>query len=140
MRWRRRSHGDGGRRARELFRICVDAAAGQTRPVMALHDCRMVNMFPTTEGAMAEFVAEMKDQEGRDGVLSLSLGHGFPWGDVADNGVKVLAVVDQDAAWRADLERNQLTADFTNGRDARKYWNELAGPLKNVLDDLGLSR
>ena len=53
---------------------------------------------------------------------------------------RAFAVVDQDPAWRADLDRNQLTADFTNGRDARKYWDELAGPLKNVLDDLGLSR
>jgi putative tricarboxylic transport membrane protein len=53
---------------------------------------------------------------------------------------RTLAVVDQDPAWRADLERNQLTADFTNGRDARKYWDDLAGPLKGVLEDLGLSK
>lgn len=51
---------------------------------------------------------------------------------------RTFAAVDQDATWRADLERNQLTADFTNGRDARKYWDELSGPLKGVLDDLGL--
>lgn len=48
------------------------------------------------------------------------------------------ATVDRDPAWRADLERNQLTADFTNGVDARKYWDGLSGPLKSVLDDLGL--
>jgi microcystin degradation protein MlrC len=34
--------------------------------------------------------------EGRDGILSLSLAHGFPWGDVADVGVKMLAVADGD--------------------------------------------
>jgi putative tricarboxylic transport membrane protein len=51
---------------------------------------------------------------------------------------RTFAAVDQEAAWRADLERNQLTADFTNGRDARKYWDDLSGPLKGVLDDLGL--
>ena len=50
-------HIDAGRRARELFRLGVDAAAGQTKPVMGLFDCRMVNMFPTAEGPMAEFVA-----------------------------------------------------------------------------------
>ncbi len=98
-------HIDGGRRARELFRLCIDAAAGQTKPVMGLFDCRMVNMFPTTEGPMAEFVAEMKAQEGRDGVLSLSLGHGFPWGDTADSGVRMLAVVDGDATLAADVAR-----------------------------------
>jgi microcystin degradation protein MlrC len=85
-------HIDGGARGRELFRLCVDAAAGQTRPVMATWDCRMVNLFPTSAGTMAAFVAEMQDQEGRDGVLSLSLGHGFPWGDVPDSGARMLAV------------------------------------------------
>ncbi len=58
----------------------------------------MVNMFPTTSEPMAAFVAEMKAQEGRDGVLSLSLAHGFPWGDVAESGVRMLAVVDGDVA------------------------------------------
>lgn len=53
---------------------------------------------------------------------------------------RAFAAVDQDPAWRADLDRNQLTADFTNGRDARKYWDELAGPLKGALEDLGLTK
>jgi microcystin degradation protein MlrC len=99
-------HIDAGARGRELFRLCVDAAAGQTRPVMATWDCRMVNLFPTPAGPMAAFVAEMQDQEGRDGVLSLSLGHGFPWGDVADSGVRMLAVTNGDeAAARAVARR-----------------------------------
>jgi microcystin degradation protein MlrC len=114
-------HIDAGLRARELFRICIDAAAGQTKPVMGLYDCRMVNLFPTTEGAMAAFVAEMKEQEGRDGVLSLSLGHGFPWGDTADSGVRMLAVVDGDQAKASDIAR-------TFGE---KFWSirhEVTGP------------
>jgi microcystin degradation protein MlrC len=39
----------------------------------------------------------MYAMEGHDGVLSVSLGHSFPWADVADIGVKTLAVVDGDA-------------------------------------------
>ena len=65
----------------------------------------MVHMFPTPAGVMADFVAEMQAQEGRDGVLSLSLSHGFPWGDVADNGVRMLAVTNGDAAGAADVAR-----------------------------------
>ncbi len=110
-------HIDAGRRGRELFRICVDAAAGQTRPVMGLFDCRMVNLFPTTEGPMAAFVAEMKAQEGRDGVLSLSLGHGFPWGDTPDSGVRMLAVVDGDANAAANVAR-RFGERFCSLRDA----------------------
>jgi microcystin degradation protein MlrC len=122
-------HIDAGKRGRELFRLCVDAAAGQTRPVMALHDCRMVGMFPTTLEPMASFVAEMTDQEGRDGVLALSLGHGFPWGDVEDGGVKVLAVVDKDAAVARDVAR----------RFGERFWSlrhEVTGPGLSIDDAL----
>ncbi len=98
-------HIDAAARAAELFRLCIDAAAGQTRPVMATWDCRMVNFFPTPSGQMARFVAEMKAQEGRDGVLSLSLGHGFPWGDVAGGGVRVLAVTNGDEAKAHEVAR-----------------------------------
>ncbi|MFI4974241.1 MAG: M81 family metallopeptidase [Caulobacterales bacterium] len=122
-------HIDAGKRARELFRLCIDAAAGQTRPVMALHDCRMVNLFPTTAGVMAEFVKEMQAQEGRDGVLSLSLGHGFPWGDVPESGVKVLAVVDEDEAAARDVAR----------RFGQRFWSlrhEVTGPGLTIDDAL----
>jgi microcystin degradation protein MlrC len=32
--------------------------------------------------------------EGQDGVLSISIGHGFPWGDVPDMGTRMLVVTD----------------------------------------------
>jgi microcystin degradation protein MlrC len=38
----------------------------------------------------------MKAMEGNDGVLAVSFGHGFPWGDVADVGAKMLVVTDAD--------------------------------------------
>lgn len=53
---------------------------------------------------------------------------------------RALAAIDQDPSWRADLEKNQLAPDFTNGRDTRKYWDDFAGPLKSALDDLGLTK
>ena len=39
----------------------------------------------------------MKDAEGRDGILSVSLTHGFPWADVAAVGAKTLVIADGDA-------------------------------------------
>jgi hypothetical protein len=30
----------------------------------------------------------------------------------------------------ADLEKNQLSPAFTAGRETRKYWDNLDGPLK----------
>ena len=32
--------------------------------------------------------------EGRDGILSISITHGFPWGDVVDMGTRVLVYAD----------------------------------------------
>ena len=39
---------------------------------------------------------------------------------------------------RASLERYHWVANFTNGRDTRKYWDDLALPLQSVLGELGL--
>jgi microcystin degradation protein MlrC len=36
--------------------------------------------------------------EGRDGIVSVSLGHGFPWGDTPEVGVRTLVVADGDRA------------------------------------------
>ena len=100
-------HIDIGERAEDLFRLCHDAARGRTRPVMAAHDCRMISMWRTTAEPMQTFVAGMKEREGGDGILAVSFGHGFPWGDVAEVGAKTLVVADGDegkaAALAADL-------------------------------------
>lgn len=99
-------HVDIGDRARELFTLAADAAEGRTRPVMAVHDCRMIGTFRTTEPPLRGFVDRMYAMEGKDGVLSVSLGHCFPWADVADIGVKTLAVVDGDAAQAERVARS----------------------------------
>ena len=100
-------HIDIGERAEDLFRLCLAAAQGRTTPVMAAHDCRMISMWHTTAEPMRDFVAAMKALEGDDGILAVSFGHGFPWGDVAEVGAKTLVVADGDrdkaAALAADL-------------------------------------
>ena len=84
-------------RAVDLYRICVDAASGRTRPVCAAYDCHMTGLWPTTAQPLRSLVDEMTVRE-RNGILSLSLIHGFPYGDVAGAGAKMLAVADADAA------------------------------------------
>jgi microcystin degradation protein MlrC len=90
-------HTDIVARAEDLYRICLDAAAGRTKPVTAAYDCHMTGIFPTTAQPLRAFVDDMTARE-RDGILSLSLIHGFPWGDVPEAGVKMLAVTDGDAS------------------------------------------
>ena len=100
-------HVDGALRAREAYRLTTAAARGEIRPVMAFHDCRMIDMWRTPVEPMKSFVAKMAAAEGKDGVLSVSFGHGFPWGDVADVGAKMIVITDGDEA-----KARRLAADF----------------------------
>ncbi len=94
-------HVDVALRALDLFALCDDALAGRTAPVMALHDCRMLGVWRTTTEPSRGLVDRMAAREGRDGILSMSFCHGFPWADVPDVGAKVLAVADRDPALAA---------------------------------------
>jgi microcystin degradation protein MlrC len=110
-------HVDIPARADDLFRIIAAAAEGKTRPVMAVFDCRMINTYRTTEQPLRGFVDRMLKLEGRDGIISISLGHGFPWGDVADVGAKILVVADADRVGAERLART-LGEEFFAMRDA----------------------
>lgn len=96
-------HVDIGDRAADVYRLTTAAARGAVRPASALFDCRMIGMYRTPLPPMRGFVDRMRALEGRDGVLSVSLGHGFPWGDVADVGTRMLVVTDGDPAGAARL-------------------------------------
>ena len=104
-------HIDAEARGRELYRILVDTVAGRVRPVTAVFDCKMVGLWHTTRDPMRAFVARMQALEQQPGVLSVSLGHGFPWGDVTEAGAKLWVVTDNDGALARRLA-DQLGAEF----------------------------
>jgi microcystin degradation protein MlrC len=104
-------------RARDLYPLVVGTVAKRIRPVMAYADCRMVSMWKTTREPLAAFVAKMLSLEGRDGILSVSFGHGFPYADVADVGAKMLVVADGDMA-KAQALADELAAEIWAMREA----------------------
>lgn len=85
-------------RADELFKLAADAVMGKTKPAMAAFDCRMINTYRTTEQPLRAFVDKMMALEGKNGVLSVSLSHCFPWADVPDIGAKTIVITDGDPA------------------------------------------
>lgn len=87
-------HTDIAACAEDLFRLVADAAEGKTRPEMALFDCRMIGIYHTTTEPMKSYVDHIKNLEGQNGVLSISIAHGFPWGDVPEMGTRVLVITD----------------------------------------------
>jgi microcystin degradation protein MlrC len=127
-------HIDIPERAEHVFTLIADAAAGRTRPVMACFDCRMISMFRPTTQPLRGFVDNMIAHEGRDGILSLSLAHGFPWGDVADVGVKMLAVADGDAEAAAAVARHYGEALFALRKDASPACLTIEAALEVALD------
>ncbi len=110
-------HIDGAERAHEVYALTLAAARGEIRPVMAFADCRMIDMWRTPVEPMKSFVARMAACEGKDGVLSVSFGHGFPWGDVADVGAKMIVITDGDAG-KAQRLAAQFAREIFALRDA----------------------
>jgi microcystin degradation protein MlrC len=96
-------HSDYAERARELYSICTRTAAGKLRPTSALFDCRMLGFYPTTTEPMSGLVAMFRRAESRDGILSVSFAHGFPWGDTRETGSKMLVVSQDNPALAATV-------------------------------------
>lgn len=96
-------HVDVEARADEVYRIVAATLENRVRPVMAMHDCHILGIFPTTREPLAGFVARMQALEGKDGILSVSLAHGFPWGDTPEVGMRVLVIAEGDAGKAAAL-------------------------------------
>lgn len=96
-------HVDINDRAEELFSIIADAAEGRTKPTMAIFDPKMIGLYLTPFEPMRGFVDAMIAREKEPAVLSLSLAHCFPWGDVPTCGTQMLAITDDDPDLAAQL-------------------------------------
>jgi microcystin degradation protein MlrC len=79
-------HTDIVARAIELFAIASSAHSCQVRPTTAIADCRMIGLWRTGDEPMRSFVNRLRRHEREPGILSISLGHGFPYGDVVETG------------------------------------------------------
>jgi microcystin degradation protein MlrC len=123
-------HVDAPERAAELFTLIADAALGRTNPVMRDWDCRIIMAMPTPDGPMRAWVDAMTAREGEPGVLSLSLAHGFPWGDHPRTGARALAVVDGDVVLAERMARELGQSLF----DARHAIFQQVHAIPQALD------
>jgi microcystin degradation protein MlrC len=96
-------HTDFLERAEDLVDLCLRAARREVRPTAAVFDCRAVAAFMTSREPGRSFVDRIKALEGRDGILSITVAHGFTAADVYDMGTKVLVYTDGDARKGAAL-------------------------------------
>ena len=104
-------HIDVRDRAEEVFTVLEAVFDRGARPVMGWYDCRTVGLFHTTRQPMRGFVDKCTSLEGKDGILSVSVIHGFPWADCPDMGSKLLVVADGDKA-KAERLASELGREF----------------------------
>ncbi|MDB5840493.1 MAG: hypothetical protein JWQ23_2445 [Herminiimonas sp.] len=109
-------HTDVLDRAFELVDLCVARHEGRIHPTHAVFDCRQIAMMHTSREPMRGFVDRIQAMEGRDGVLSISVAHGFPWGDTPDMGTRVLVYTESNQAQAAELAQ-RLGEEIIGFRD-----------------------
>ncbi len=98
-------HTDVLERAYELVDLCAAQVEGRVKPVAAAVDCEMLVTMHTSREPARGFVDRIQSLEGRDGILSISVSHGFAWGDTEHMGTQVLVYADGDAAKAQTLAR-----------------------------------
>lgn len=115
-------HTDIRERAEDLLDIVLKTIRGEMKPVMSVFDCRQIQSYPTTLPLMRAFVDKVKSLEGRDGILSVSIAHCFPYGDVPEIGTRVLVVADGDKG-KADRLAETLGRELVSmrGKTAPDY-------------------
>jgi microcystin degradation protein MlrC len=99
-------HTDYLERAEELVAISEKIAKKQVKLTPAVYDCRMINSYPTSREPMRSYVDRIQAMEGKNGVVSISIAHCYPYADVADLGTKTLVYTDDDPAKAAKLARD----------------------------------
>jgi len=99
-------HIDAAARAEEVFNLSLQTQQTHIKPVMAVYDTQMINLWRTPFEPMRSVVAQMQAMEGKDGILSVSFAHGFPWQDVAETSAKMLVISDGDPDLAQQTARN----------------------------------
>lgn len=91
-------HTDFYERGEHVVDLALDALKGRISPVISTFDCQMIGVYPTSKEPMRSFVDRLKAMQGKDGVLSISVIHGFMAADVPEMGTRILVVTDNDPA------------------------------------------
>lgn len=99
------AHVDAGDRLRELVIKLIGLHERRTRPVPSLCCVPAIGLYPTDREPLRTFVDDLFALENSDGIVSISVAYGFPWGDVTDMGTKVLVYSDGAPERGASLAR-----------------------------------
>ena len=90
--------------------------------------------LPTTLPLMRAFVDKIMAMEGKDGILSISIGHCFPYADVPEMTGRVLVVADGNKG-KADALAKTIGEEFVSmrGRTLPEYSRSKQGSRRRSL-------
>ncbi|QXM24188.1 M81 family metallopeptidase [Elioraea tepida] len=130
-------HTDVAERAEEVLDLVLATLRGELNPVTSVYDCRQIGSYPTTQPLMRAFVDKVKAMEGKDGILSISIGHCFPYADVEELSGRILVITDNDKA-KADAVATALGEEFVSmrGKTAPPY-ETVEGGIRSALSHNG---
>lgn len=121
-------HTDVDERSAQMSELITQQIDGAVTPVQSVFDCKMIAMFHTTEDPMQAFVSKIKSIADSDPkVLSISVAHGFPWGDVPAMGTKMLVITDNDKAYGDEMAERL-------GKELYEIRNAAKDKLKSIDD------
>ena len=113
-------HTDFGARACQVVELVEQAHRCERRPIMLHQSIPMMGIFHTTREPMSGLVAKAREYEGQNGILSVSIQHGFATADTPHTGAGVLIVAEPDAVDQASRAMQTLSEQFFESRDAIK--------------------
>jgi microcystin degradation protein MlrC len=122
-------HTDVVERAEDVLDLVLATLRGKIKPVMSVYDCRQIQSYPTTIQPMRGLVDRIMAMEGKDGILSVSIAHCFPYGDVAEIGTRVLVIADGDKK-KADALATKLGEELVSLRGkTRPPYSDVKGGI-----------
>jgi microcystin degradation protein MlrC len=89
-------HTDFRERADELVELLLRTERGGVQPHASLWDAGVIGVFHTNLPEVRALVDRMQNWERSRRALTVSLIHGFPWGDGKDLGTRALVISDGD--------------------------------------------
>jgi microcystin degradation protein MlrC len=109
-------HTDFYERGEHVVQLALAALRGEIKPVICTFDCRMIAVYPTSREPMRSFVDRLKMLHGKEGILSVSVIHGFMAADVPEMGTRIIVVTDNDKA-KGDTLAKELGMELYAMRD-----------------------
>lgn len=105
-------HIDFEERAHTCIDILERIVSRSIKPVTAIQRIPMLGFFPTPQEPMRSFIDHVKEKQGKNGILAISVCQGFSGGDTPNTHASVIVVADGDRAMA-----EQLALEI-----AQEYW------------------